>query len=218
MKIAYTIIYAFIFLSINCSAQSPSYQWAKSIGITTDNSYGFAITTDATGNSLVIGQFGGTVDFDPGAGVANLSANGGTQPDAFVAKYTSAGNYVWAFQIGSATLDDGYSITTDAAGNVHVTGDFTGTADFDPGAGIANLTSTGSYDAFVAKYNSAGAYQWAFKLGSSNPDFGYGITLDNLGNVIVTGGLGGLADFDPLIFKLIFKSIYWKKKTFLPAL
>jgi len=61
------------------------------------------------------------------------------------------------FSIGSITYDRGYHITADANNNVYVTGSFTGTADFDPSALTANLTSTGSDDIFVAKYNSSGA-------------------------------------------------------------
>lgn len=58
----------------------------------------------------------------------------------------------WAKAMGGADPDNGYSIALDGSGNVYTTGYFVGTVDFDPGAGVANLTSAGGGDIFVAKY------------------------------------------------------------------
>ncbi len=49
----------------------------------------------------------------------------------------------WIKQLGGTSADFGYSIAVDSAGNVYATGSFEGTADFDPGTGIYNLTSAG---------------------------------------------------------------------------
>ena len=68
--------------------------------------------------------------------------------------FSTAQTYEWAKNMGGTDFDYGTSITTDASGNVYVTGSFQGTADFDPSAGTANLNSAGSYDIFFAKYNS----------------------------------------------------------------
>ena len=60
--------------------------------------------------------------------------------------------------------------------------------DFNPDGGATNdLTSNGDKDIFVAKYNSSGAYQWAFNIGGSKDGAGYGIALDASSNVYVTG-------------------------------
>ena len=44
----------------------------------------------------------------------------------------------------------------DAAGNVVVTGYFSGTVDFDPGLGVSNLASAGDNDIFVVRLSGAG--------------------------------------------------------------
>lgn len=171
-----------------------TYQWAFKIGGSNMDG-GYGITTDASNNVYVTGTFrGSNVDFDPGSGSATLSATG--NQDVFVAKYSSAGAYQWAIKIGSSSADYGYAIATDASG-VYVTGYFQGTADFDPGSGTANQTSGGGQDAFVAKYSSTGTYQWAFQIGDTGIDIGYGISLDGSGNVHVTGAFNGTVDFNP---------------------
>jgi len=173
---------------------SGAYQWAFNIGGGGDD-YCLAITTDASSNVYCTGYFEGTADFNPGVGVANLTSVGSF--DSFVAKYNSSGVYQWAFNIGSNSTDFGISIALDGSNNVYVTGEFLNTADFDPGPGTANLTSSGSYDVYVAKYNSSGAYQWAFNIASNSVEYVFGIDIDNSNNIYIIGQFQNLCDFDP---------------------
>ncbi|MEJ7739818.1 MAG: SBBP repeat-containing protein [Chitinophagaceae bacterium] len=154
-----------------------------------------SIQVDKLGNTYVTGNFTGTADFDPGVDTANLTSAGSNE--IFIAKYNASGGYVFAKSIAGTGSDDGYGIAIDRMNNIYVTGYFVGTADFDPGAGIANLNSAGSYDIFVAKYDSSGKYIYAKSVGGSNNDFGYGIAVDSSGNVHVTGSFTGTVDVDP---------------------
>jgi hypothetical protein len=168
------------------------YIWAKNIG----NVTGAAIALDGSGNVHVTGRFSGTSDFDPSAGTANLIATDGF--DAFFAKYTTAGVYVWAKSVdGGTSFVMGDALTVDGTGNVYVAGHFNGTADFDPSAAIVNLVSAGNYDVFIAKYNSAGTYVWAKRIGGAGEDSPGAIALDASANVYITGYYYGVADFDP---------------------
>lgn len=201
MKIVYLIAVVFCCLFSN----SQTYQWAKGIGGPVNGSgsipanAGFCVTTDAAGSVYVTGSFQGiSIDFNPGLGPVTLSSGNVNVGDIFFAKYTAAGNCTWAKGIiGSSGI--GRSIALDAGGNVYITGQFQGTnIDFDPGAGVANLSSSGVNDIFFAKYDAGGNYLWARSIGGSTQDYGTSISIDPSGNVYITGYFqSALADFDP---------------------
>ena len=173
---------------------SGDFVWARSFG-DSNSDRGNSICVDASGNVYTTGGFDGTVDFDPGAGTTNLTSEGSL--DVYVQKLNATGNFVWAKSFGGSLNDQGFSITVDDSGNVHTTGSFEGTVDFDPGAGSATRTSSGSLDVFVQKLNASGTYDWAISFGASSSDQGYSVTVDASGNVYTTGSFLGTADFDP---------------------
>ena len=147
-------------------------------------------------NTFITGSFDSTADFDFGPGVFNLRATrGGT--DIFIARYDALGALVYAKSFGGGS-GSAQCLDIDNAGNIVITGNFSGTVDFDPGPGTTNLASTGRWgDIFVAKYDASGNYVYAIKMGSDDWDIGYGIAMDDSGNAYITGGYNGSADFDP---------------------
>lgn len=125
-----------------------NFVWAKNMeGMSND--IGTSIATDSSNNVYTTGSFEGTLDFDPGAGTSNLSSVG--NPDIFVSKLDSNGNFVWAKSMGGASYDVGSSIIVDSSDNIYTTGQFENTADFDPNMGTFNLTSAGNFDIFISK-------------------------------------------------------------------
>jgi hypothetical protein len=169
--------------------------WANSSGGASFD-YGYGITVDGSGNVYTIGQYSNaTNDFDPGAGTFSLTSAGSY--DIFVQKLDASGNFVWAKSVGGAGWDESYSIGLNASGNLYITGSFEGTADFDPGAGISNLTSAGMADIFVLKLDANGNFIWAKSFGGTGFDNGYSISIDAVGNAYTTGFFAGTADFDP---------------------
>jgi len=105
--------------------------------------------------------------------------------------------FEWAKQMGKTNYDDGYSITTDAEGNIYVTGGFKGTVDFDSGDETAILTSAGYRDIFIQKLDSVGNLLWVKQMGGTSTDYGNSITIDEEGNVYTAGYFRETVDFDP---------------------
>lgn len=161
------------------------------------------IDLDSEGRVLLTGRFAGTVDFDPGAGVASLRSEG--VEDVFVARFREDGTYDLAFRLGSTALDGGHRVVVDAAGDMLVGGWFRGSVDFDPGEGSARVTAVGAdgaADLFVAKYRADGALVWARTLGGQVAgddawSIVAGLAVDAQRNVLITGRLFGAADADP---------------------
>ncbi|MNJ88740.1 Beta-propeller repeat protein [compost metagenome] len=169
-----------------------NHVWTQNFGSTSFDE-GYAITVDAAGNVYVTGAFQGTVDFDFGPGIANLTSAGNR--DVFICKLDPNGNLMWAKCMGSAGWEESHAIHVDPSGNVYTTGFFAGTVDFDPGPGVANLvTSSGSSNTFISKLDNNGNYVWARQLGG---DFGISIATDAAGNVYTAGSFTYASDFDP---------------------
>jgi hypothetical protein len=170
--------------------------------------YGYTLTLDPQGDILIAGGFNEmNADFDPGPGVALLSSDGAPYGDMFVESFNPDGSFRWVDHVGGA---EGFvapgAIATDAAGDLFITGNLSGTADFDPGSGTALLTGTTpllySTDVFAMELDPAGNYVWAnvTSVLTTEGDLGNGgesIAVDSLGDVYIGGIFYGSVDFDP---------------------
>lgn len=163
----------FMVMFITSFLNAQTYEWAKTLGATSCE----GVAADASGNSYLVGTFSSFLN----TGQMQLLSRGSA--DVFVAKYDPLGNLLWAQQIGSTGTDYGYGIAVDAAGNSYVTGYILGSALF----GSVEITGHGSYDIFIAKYDSVGNLKWAKTAGGQSDDWGRGIALDKQGNVYVVG-------------------------------
>ena len=110
---------------------------------------------------------------------------------------SASGGAGWAKSIGNSGDESSLSMAVDGSGNVYTTGYFSGTVDFDPGPGTTNLTSAGGTDIYVLKMDSSGNLIYAFNFGNTGDDRANWITVDNIGNVYLTGLFRGSVDFDP---------------------
>jgi hypothetical protein len=141
---------------------------------------GFSIGVDGAGNSYVAGSFVGSATF----GEMVLT---GENEEIFVAKYNPKGEPIWAVSAGGPDSERASSIVVDNAGNSYITGNLTNGAQF----GSLPPRSALGYDAYVAKLNSAGEFQWVQSFGGNDTDQALDIAFAVDGNVVAVGGYLG---------------------------
>jgi hypothetical protein len=164
-------------------------------GVSTAEIRGIAV--DASGRLIMVGDYSGTVDFDPGPGVAALSSVNGTR-DAAVWVLDASGHLAWQRGYGGTDFDQADAVAVDTSGNVYLTGSYSGQVSFNTGPLVVRLTATGIYDSFVAKLGSDGSLAWAVGFnGTNGTGQGTAIAIDPSGHVVVGGWFSGSADFDP---------------------
>jgi len=171
-----------------------NFVWAKQMG-GPEFQGGYSVSVTAAGNIYTSGIFLGTADFDPSASVFQLTSSG--LSDAFVSKLDANGNFKWAKRTGGTGYMRSLVNAVDASENIYTTGFFDKQVDFDPGPADLVLTSFGEDDIFISKLDSNGNYVWTKQLGGSSYDAGSSITLDDAGNIYVTGYFQETVDFDP---------------------
>ncbi len=173
---------------------SGNFQWAKRAG---GNFNDYAQGIVAIGSSVYItGLFTTLANFNnPSASGSNeLVGNGANNP--FVAKYDENGNFQWAKRAGNSTFT-GTSIGA-IANSVYVTGYFEGSpANFSTPyvAGNYEISSLGTNDIFLAKYNSSGDIQWVRRGGSNAFDEAWGLAVQGT-SIYVTGAYNNTANFN----------------------
>jgi len=205
---------------INKLSASGNHIWTKFItgsqngeiissGIFYDMIHHPKVLTDAIGNVYISGNFIGTIDFDPGPAVLNL-VSGTSVPSGFIIKLDAQGNLIWGKNFTgpfAKTLISSFCI--DDVFNVYSTGCFTGSVDFDPGAGAFNLSSSPSGcitfpktgDIFINKIDAGGNFVWAKGITGTEKNISGEIQLDISGNIYLAGDYencnGVNVDFNP---------------------
>ncbi len=126
------------------------------------------------------GHFNSDLDFEGSTSVLNSSGN----EDVFVAKIdaTFATLGIWAAKAGGGASEIGQGITVDSNSEVYITGTTGGSMSFF-GAGAASpgftMTTSGTGDIFIAKYDASGSPIWSNSAGGSGSDGGSAIVLDS---------------------------------------
>ena len=142
-----------------------------------------ALTKAANGEIAVIGNYEGELDLD-GDDSYELTSIG--QQDGFFAKYDTNGNLDWYKTIGSSNTDRLNSIITLEDGNYVIVGSYGGDVDLDEDS-TNDLTTKGSFDGMILKYNSTGTFISSQTLGGNADDVISSVVETQDGGLLIGG-------------------------------
>ena len=177
---------------------SGQYQWATKIGGALDD-FTTTISSDINNNIFIAGFYKSNPLYiysqnDLGTAAFTLGNEGGN--DNYLVKYNSSGIAQWATHIGGFNDENRANIAMDSQGNVYIAGFYYSNPlniysqnnQVTPAFTIAN---SGSSDMYLVKYNTNGIAQWGTHVGGSGSEIQPYISIDNQGNIVVTGASNG---------------------------
>jgi len=146
---------------------------------------------DSAGNYYIAGNFSGSLT------IGSQTLSSGAHTFIFVAKFNSAGQFLWATQSSGSSGNTCYaslkSICADVNNNLYICGNFKDKMGFEI-SGASALSSLNYNDIFVAKLNSSGAFEWAKQAGgSADNDYAYSICIGADNSPVLCGDFSGNA-------------------------
>ncbi|MCF8278483.1 MAG: hypothetical protein K9J17_17275 [Flavobacteriales bacterium] len=167
------------------------FQWARVIsGPAEDMARG--VVTEPNGNIFVVGHFTDTVTFSVSEeDTAAVGSRGGQ--DAFIAKYSPSGEFIWYLTGGGPGDDTATDIDRyEWSGKLYVSGGYEKRAQF----GLETLLSSGLTDAFLLKMDPDGNAHWIRSGGGSEHDIAAAVAVGNDESVYIVGDFYEQATFD----------------------
>lgn len=164
---------------------SGNHVWSKALGGTNDEQQS-CVALDSAGAIVLGASVNGSVDFGGGP----IGPPG--SPHVVVAKLASDGTHLWSGAFGSGLEQTASGVAANAANEILVTGWFQGTIDLGGGPLVG---TPGNNDLFIAKLGSDGSHVWSKLVGGAGQQLGGSVAADPFGNILLTGGFSGTADF-----------------------
>ena len=151
---------------------------------------GNGVATDSADAIVLTGRYKDALNVGD---VSDLPATG--KHNALLAKYDSAGGYLWSHSINNGTQDlYGAALAIDATDSVIMTGRYKG--DLDLGLGVLTPSLPGRFGVFTAKYDSDGNVVWNRGVGNDAQDMTpEDVAVDGNGHVFITGRYKDVTDF-----------------------
>ncbi len=179
----------------------------------TDIDVAVASAIDSKGNLYTVGTFSGTVDFDNGLGVSNLTSTSQYGYDMFILKLDSVGNFIWVKRIGGTGLTWPKSLCFDSQNNIYFTGYFNDDVDFDPSTSVQTHSAPFSSHCFILKLTASGDFLWCKDIGTTGSTcIGNVIKLRN-DSILMIGGDFGTSNGGPINFSPYNPWPFWNTMT-----
>jgi hypothetical protein len=191
-----SILAATCLMSCAAVGNAQVFDWVVGMGGSKPD-YAYATAVDHANNVYVTGSFTDTATFR--FGEDTLVSRGNS--DVFLAKFDPAGNLVWVKGMGGTNADAGQAVTTDPQnGDVIVAGYIgIGKAYFNlPDTTADTITSAGSNDIFLARYDASGNIRWVKRFGGTGADDVRSVVVDKAGDIYISGDFkSATAYFNP---------------------
>lgn len=140
--------------------------------------------SDASGGVYIAGYTTSTSNMAT-AGVYQTTLN--ASYEAYVAKFDASGSRVWGTYFGGASYDIFYALFIDPNGTIYAAGDTNSPANIASIGAHQTTYGGGIDDATLVKFNTNGQLQWATYYGGLMHDIASAVTMDNAGDIIITG-------------------------------
>ncbi len=165
------------------------FVWARNWGKAFGNGQSAAdVVRDDSGYIYTISEFTGTIDFDPGTGVSNLTSSTNAYDHA-LSKFDEGGNFIWVKHLDANLIVS--SVTSLSTDGTHVY----------VARRCRTTVNPNSFTTIVGKYASNGSVLWEDTLfnGSTSATVShvYAIVNDAGGNSYITGSFSGTVNFNP---------------------
>ncbi len=175
----------FTFLVFYCYTSNAQQWFLSGQIVSTGNITPDYMITDAYQNTYISGAFSGVISTKNGT----ISAKG--QADIFLTKRDDALNEIWTITIGGMGGSNAFTRVTLTNDGVLLIGAFVGSCQFSDNV---TLTAQGGRDAFLAKYDFDGNFQWATHI-ASGTFTDAAILVDSDGNIITAGKSSTIVTF-----------------------
>jgi hypothetical protein len=168
------------------------FKWVYTFGGTSADAI-IEVAFDGVNGIYAAGSFRKYVDFNPNGpgGEDSVMHSGGLA--GFILRLGTNGSFEWVKTFKTTNTSKATDISVDAASNLIVGGDFTGSGDFDPGSSTQILSAPGlyTYRGWFAKFTPQGNLTWLHQLNTSDIGNSYAA---NDGSIYLTGTFTGTVD------------------------
>ena len=168
----------------NALVVDPVLDWGTYYGPDTSTSPFYAVTCDALYH--VYGA-GFTYAASQIATSGSYQAAFGGDQDAYLVKFDSSGNRLWATYYGNTGLDIGYSVACDPVGNVYLGGTTNSTTGIATAGAQQTTYGGGTGDCFLAHFTADGVRLWGTYMGGSGANIPGSIACDVHSHVYLAG-------------------------------